>query len=1276
MALGLLGQSPTGNRRWDAWTIAMTLMLVISNLWIIPVSGAATGTVRARAPIAGGLDLRVLPIGDSITWGAQSSDSNGYRKQLFNRLVGRGNKVDFVGGTQSGDMSDPDHEGHRGFEISGITSSSAVGIYASPNIVLLHAGTNDMKAGVSGTTALNRLKQLIDLILEHAPDAVVLVCQIIPSTTADIQARVENFNAGIPGLVDGYGKKVRLVSMNNVVTTSDLADNLHPNDGGYIKMAETYFSAIEDADSLGLISKAGEPQDTPPDATSPENCKSTPSWYRVGMVAEGARVATSDGNFKPSWSVKRVIADGACPRERLHFMDLDGDGLKDYACVGKNGATDVWLNIPDAKGKSQNKWNKLGEIATGRDGRDGYGVMFADLNGDGRDDYIYVNPDDGSVSAWINRLKNEETGIWQWQELGHISVGVGATNETLQMVDLDGDGRADFTLVNQETGEYRLIGVIATGASATKNDKVFLGDFTGEGRADYILVGKEGKAKAFVNRLQEGLDEESPLVPRWVGPFDFAEGPEGAEQEQVRLVDMTGDGKVDYLLIGKDGKTNLWENQGTGGKYQPGEGVILCDLDGDGTSDYFWVNENGNGWGYLNAGKGRNLWNDLGQIAYETHRRDQIRMAVLTKSGRAYYVVVDDETGRAEWYENLGEDGAWAWRARGVFAEGPVNTLKEKFGMVLKGKNVRFADLDGDGLEDYLYVNERGAVMMWQHLGTNPPTWGLPRLVADGVDIAPEYIQFADTNGDGRLDYVVIGRTTGSARSWHHLGFREDGSIRWNTPLSFADGVGTPGRTIRITEMTGDQRADYVSINLDSGTLTLWHNRCWPIGDDDEDGDGSGGTTPDPVEEGPKWTDLDCSAKPVTDASYDPDWRWNELLCPQAWFEAVEYWHDKKDKPSAMNFSREINNFFHGNEQMECGNMVEENQCYHTEICNQQNDPGAATFMILNSFRMVSSTLWNLFNQMEGAAGDVRGSIGRFSKIFAPVLEDDGLSPLIILDIIALGYGGVMAPFWNKWAKGWKFPKDHAQGYDTLKVFTNGMTYQGITLAKDLIGSGDPLDTQNLLEEQLGWMVSTWKEANRQYAEQLFNGSNTSIERLGNIIADGKVIGPDSPPPASIVEQEFKKALYALLIPLAWRVSEQKLNPFIIDAGLSCEDAPKDTDLELRLDEDTLKNKFICDKKADRAYYLVGAVDPDNNCYHGGNTGGYGCKHFQDLPGADLLTGKTSDGDMNWWALVSREDIVFGSLATFKANGNKNVRSDTDTTDWNSPEDWDETLGT
>lgn len=73
------------------------------------------------------------------------------------------------------------------------------------------------------------------------------------------------------------------------------------------------------------------------------------------------------------------MAEGACPGAQLHLMDLDGDGLKDYACVDpKTGAVKVHLNIPDSNGKTSGKWNDLGTIATPESPRHGSGVMFAE----------------------------------------------------------------------------------------------------------------------------------------------------------------------------------------------------------------------------------------------------------------------------------------------------------------------------------------------------------------------------------------------------------------------------------------------------------------------------------------------------------------------------------------------------------------------------------------------------------------------------------------------------------------------------------------------------------------------------------------------------------------------------------------------------------------------------------------------------------------------------------------------------------------------------------
>lgn len=60
-------------------------------------------------------------------------------------------------------------------------------------------------------------------------------------------------------------------------------------------------------------------------------------------------------------------------------MDLDGDGLKDYACVDpKTGGVKVHINIPDADGKTSGYWKTPKTVVTPMEARDGYGVMFAE----------------------------------------------------------------------------------------------------------------------------------------------------------------------------------------------------------------------------------------------------------------------------------------------------------------------------------------------------------------------------------------------------------------------------------------------------------------------------------------------------------------------------------------------------------------------------------------------------------------------------------------------------------------------------------------------------------------------------------------------------------------------------------------------------------------------------------------------------------------------------------------------------------------------------------
>ncbi len=220
------------------------------------VAGAANGGATAAAAST----LRVLPLGDSITWGIGSSTGNSYRSALYDQLRSEGHAVDMTGSVRNGDMADPDNEGHSGWridQIAGITDYTLARY--RPNVVTLEIGTNDLGQQYQVPTAPDRLHALIDQITRDAPDATVLVGSLIVSTSSTEEPLRGPFNAAIPGIVQSEqaaGRHVRYVDM-SALTPVDLADALHPNDTGYRKMADAFNAGIQAADNAGWIKPPG-----------------------------------------------------------------------------------------------------------------------------------------------------------------------------------------------------------------------------------------------------------------------------------------------------------------------------------------------------------------------------------------------------------------------------------------------------------------------------------------------------------------------------------------------------------------------------------------------------------------------------------------------------------------------------------------------------------------------------------------------------------------------------------------------------------------------------------------------------------------------------------------------------------------------------------------------------------------------------------------------------------------------------------------------------------
>lgn len=238
--------------------LAVALTAAIGTGTGLPAA-AATGTgspAPAARAAAAPTALRLMPLGDSITWGVGSPSGNGYRGFLWNRLANEGHALDFVGSGRNGTMSDPDNEGHSGWHISEIAgiADSVLARYR-PNVITLEIGTNDLNGGSQAEPAAERLHALIDQITADAPDATVLVGTVIVSTSSTEEATRPAFNAKLPGIVQAEqaaGKHVRLVDM-SALTTADLSDSLHPNDNGFGKMADAFNAGVQAADAAGWI---------------------------------------------------------------------------------------------------------------------------------------------------------------------------------------------------------------------------------------------------------------------------------------------------------------------------------------------------------------------------------------------------------------------------------------------------------------------------------------------------------------------------------------------------------------------------------------------------------------------------------------------------------------------------------------------------------------------------------------------------------------------------------------------------------------------------------------------------------------------------------------------------------------------------------------------------------------------------------------------------------------------------------------------------------------
>ncbi|MFC9797253.1 FG-GAP-like repeat-containing protein [Streptomyces sp. NPDC127584] len=684
------------------------------------------GTMRAAAEPP---DLRILPLGDSITFGEGSSDGSGYRRELWEDLKNQTTtRTSFVGSQHNGSIPDNDHEGHSGWrieDIAGITDN-AMSTYR-PNVVLLHIGTNDMNTNRDPAGAPRRLGELIDRIIRDQPEVAVVVSTLVPARDPVVEGRIAAYNNSIPDVVaerQNAGKHVWMVDM-DPVDVSDLADVLHPNDSGYRKMGDIFYQGVQSLEVAGWVK--------PPPGDDPGNGGSlgAPNWFAKGNIASGYG-ASINPDPQPG-------ADPPGPRSAYHLADLNGDGRDDYIKVAGDYRIAGWLNGSDNPAGTPT-WNYLGLIGPPLPATDI--VDFADIDGDHRADLLVIG---GGGNGYINAFHNAgpgSSGGWRWNPLGRIAPGVGAPGSLVRMADINGDSRAD-----------------------------------------YLVMGRDnGSVQAWINN---GPSASSDSGWAWDAAGMIASGV-GVPAQQIVFADVTGDGRADYLSMGADnGSVTLWENGGpaTGWAWYP-RGRIAGGAGAPSARVMF---------GHLHARTGPN------------------------NNARADYVVFDDVSGAMNMWLSLGPpasgSGDWNWDPMGSIANGE------------RGR-VLFAHIDADARDDYVYLAANGAVYTWLNGGPDRYDWHYKGRIAPGVGVPGREVTFADIDGDGDDDYLTVHPGTGAVTFWENQGASaaSDSGWAWQPRGRIASGVGARGENIRFADVDGDRRDDYVVLGASNGSITAWSN--------------------------------------------------------------------------------------------------------------------------------------------------------------------------------------------------------------------------------------------------------------------------------------------------------------------------------------------------------------------------------------------------------------------------------------------------------------------
>ena len=193
---------------------------------------------------------KVMPLGDSITESTAGMPT--YRYFLWHLAKDEGYRIDFVGSMQGAYRGPPsntdfdmDHEGHWGWRADEVLARLPEwAAAASPDIVLLHIGHNDLCQDQEIDSTVNEVSAIIDILRTANPNVAIVLAQNIASAWP-CHERMPEFIAKLPALVADKSTEespILLVDQHSGFDPATMTwDGQHPNATGEFQMADRWF---------------------------------------------------------------------------------------------------------------------------------------------------------------------------------------------------------------------------------------------------------------------------------------------------------------------------------------------------------------------------------------------------------------------------------------------------------------------------------------------------------------------------------------------------------------------------------------------------------------------------------------------------------------------------------------------------------------------------------------------------------------------------------------------------------------------------------------------------------------------------------------------------------------------------------------------------------------------------------------------------------------------------------------------------------------------------